>query len=748
MKRFLVILILSCVTSKGAGLVNGTISANPGTSGGGGGSGATNLTGAITGSGTGSIVTSLGSAAGTNDARALNFTGVVTAPNAGNSFSASNVFVGNTFTSPRTEANISQSLKNVPWCGVDTYYPYNTGGNNSYSSEMHVLQIATNLIGSGLYNYGYNVVLIDTGWNYGRLPNGQLTYTTNQFPNGVASVIARLHTNGFKAYLFYGEIGGNGTGGTNLVSPIVPIFSNTPIASVDFSNDMSLFASWKIDGLVFAENTGAYPGGDPVVRANMENCSYWARKILPSISFTLVDQASTNVDYVYAFPSNIAGTDPVNGLPVNSNLNPGRFFPWEVSDCDYLNADMEWLAANSFLDGFINHFVLSQNLAGFWNANRHPFLNVMQGWFSSANVFDTVQGRQQMSLWALAHSPFIIGDAWDFWGTRGTSLTNAACLKIQTDPAYNNIIWLAPLSFYNGGTNRFGTNVDVGIEPLSDGSSALLVHNYSTNLIETVTVPLVNTNYSTNVFNGSLSGWMGTNNQQYLEQDAWNGDITETYTTFAPPHNTIVSNAITMTIGTNDCFLVMLYPIPATGANVFQVGYTTITTGVVPYANIVPNVLTNNWAGSGVVVTNSISSYVATAAPNVLKVLGGTASSASTSEIRLQPLQFTGSEGLAMGMFWSTISGGFLSDIATGDEYIDGYDTGHAIRIGLGNGQSTISVFATSNVDNFIEYVPTINVKNSPTLQTTNSPPANATTPVLWIGVTNNGSLYKVPLYQ
>ena len=45
-------------------------------------------------------------------------------------------------------------------------------------------------------------------------------------------------------------------------------------------------------------------------------------------------------------------------------------------------------------------------------------------------------------------------------------------------------------------------------------------------------------------------------------------------------------------------------------------------------------------------------------------------------------------------------------------------------------------------------FVGTVTVTNAPTFNHTNTAPTNSTTPILWMDVTNNGLVYKMPLYQ
>jgi hypothetical protein len=68
-------------------------------------------------------------------------------------------------------------------------------------------------------------------------------------------------------------------------------------------------------------------------------------------------------------------------------------------------------------------------------------------------------------------------------------------------------------------------------------------------------------------------------------------------------------------------------------------------------------------------------------------------------------------------------------------------------NIFTGSNAFTGSVYTASNYA-VATFVGTVTVTNVPTFNHTNTAPANPATPVLWLDVTNNGSVYKIPLYR
>jgi alpha-galactosidase len=113
-------------------------------------------------------------------------------------------------------------------CGVD------------YCTEHEVLTTMEAMMANGMQAAGYHWMLLDDCWAAGnRTASGELTWDTNRFPNGIPSLVKKIHQHGFKLGIYTSA--GNATcdnGGRPY-----PI----PGSEGHYQLDMNTFASWEVD---------------------------------------------------------------------------------------------------------------------------------------------------------------------------------------------------------------------------------------------------------------------------------------------------------------------------------------------------------------------------------------------------------------------------------------------------------------------------------------------------------------------
>lgn len=109
-----------------------------------------------------------------------------------------------------------------------------------YCSEVQVKEAAMAMITNGMFELGYNWVLLDDCWAAGaRTANGSITWDTNRFPSGIPALTAWLHARSLKFGLYTSA--GNTTcdrGGRPY-----PILGSEG----HYQEDMNSFAAWNVD---------------------------------------------------------------------------------------------------------------------------------------------------------------------------------------------------------------------------------------------------------------------------------------------------------------------------------------------------------------------------------------------------------------------------------------------------------------------------------------------------------------------
>lgn len=145
---------------------------------------------------------------------------------------------------PRATAAFGQ----LPVMGYNTWYQYGAAATGN-----DVLQQAQYLVSSGLAATGYDTVNLDDGWMAAsRTGDGALTWNTARFPDGIASLAARIHDMGLK-FGIYEAIGTRTCQG-------LPGSGGTTAADDHYAEDARMFADWGVD-FVKIDECGGLPTG-------------------------------------------------------------------------------------------------------------------------------------------------------------------------------------------------------------------------------------------------------------------------------------------------------------------------------------------------------------------------------------------------------------------------------------------------------------------------------------------------------
>ena len=199
------------------------------------------------------------------------------------------------------------------WSLESTNYPgVNTTGPASWLTEQHVLQ-QEQVVASTLKPHGYNYINIDAGWALGFDQYARPTVNTTKFPDGIAFVADKVHSDGLKLGIYMpvgldllAYNGGNTPiyGTTNcftrdLVYPDLRTTNgwdsaykmnfDNPCSQAYLNSIASMFAGWGVDYLKLdGVGPGSFRGG-----ANYDNTSdvaAWSKALAATgrpIQFTI-----------------------------------------------------------------------------------------------------------------------------------------------------------------------------------------------------------------------------------------------------------------------------------------------------------------------------------------------------------------------------------------------------------------------------------------------------------------------------
>jgi alpha-galactosidase len=91
----------------------------------------------------------------------------------------------------------------TPDWGLNTYYAFGVDG---FTADT-LLAAAQAMRDNGLWQAGYDLIVIDDGWaSFDRDADGDLQADSQKFPDGIAATVDQLHKLGFAAGI-YGDLG-------------------------------------------------------------------------------------------------------------------------------------------------------------------------------------------------------------------------------------------------------------------------------------------------------------------------------------------------------------------------------------------------------------------------------------------------------------------------------------------------------------------------------------------------------------
>jgi hypothetical protein len=296
------------------------------------------------------------------------------------------------------------------WSLESTNYPgVNTTGPASWLTEQHVLQ-QEQVVASTLKPHGYNYINIDAGWALGFDQYARPTVNTTKFPDGIAFVADKVHSDGLKLGIYMpvgldllAYNGGNtpiyGTTDCFTRDLVYPDLRTTngwdsaykmnfdnPCSQAYLNSIASMFAGWGVDYLKLdGVGPGSFRGG-----ANYDNTSdvaAWSKALAATgrpIQFTISWALSPLRSDVW--------TAYTNGWRVDTDV-----------EC-YCNTIVTW---NSSVKGRWNDVIPFIDDAGPGHWNNLDSLDVGVG---SMDGITDAERQSYMTLWAIEAAPLYAGD--------------------------------------------------------------------------------------------------------------------------------------------------------------------------------------------------------------------------------------------------------------------------------------------------------------------------------------------------
>jgi hypothetical protein len=296
------------------------------------------------------------------------------------------------------------------WSLESTNYPgVNTTGPASWLTEQHVLQ-QEQVVASTLKPHGYNYINIDAGWALGFDQYARPTVNTTKFPDGIAFVADKVHSDGLKLGIYMpvgldllAYNGGNtpiyGTTDCFTRDLVYPDLRTTngwdsaykmnfdnPCSQAYLNSIASMFAGWGVDYLKLdGVGPGSFRGG-----ANYDNTSdvaAWSKALAATgrpIQFTISWALSPLRSDVWAAYT--------NGWRIDTDV-----------EC-YCNTIVTW---NSSVKGRWNDVIPFIDDAGPGHWNNLDSLDVGVG---SMDGITDAERQSYMTLWAIEAAPLYAGD--------------------------------------------------------------------------------------------------------------------------------------------------------------------------------------------------------------------------------------------------------------------------------------------------------------------------------------------------
>lgn len=362
-------------------------------------------------------------------------------------------------------ATARQILSPTPYQGWNTYF--GLGGD---FSEQSVREAADALVSRGLARAGYDIVWLDGGWQdpEPRTAAGDLRADRSRFPNGLKPLVDYIHAKGLKAGI-YTDAG-----------PYIP--GRCGLGSHGYyQRDADQFAAWEFDAVKVDFLCG--------IAADLD----------PKTVFTEFAQALRN---------------NASGRPIIFNLcNPVTSPDWgdypeeQQSTYSWTYAPAIAQSWRTYTDvGFVGEIKFKDVLRNYDANARHPEV-AGPGHFNDPDYLgpqlgmDDEEFRTQMTLWAAAAAPLVIGsDVRTLSQSSVDILTDPDVLAINQDRLGVQAVRVGPA----------GTT-ETWVKRLADGSRAAVLLNRGD-------VPAMLTTRASS---------LGLSGARFTVKNAWTNQVTE-----------------------------------------------------------------------------------------------------------------------------------------------------------------------------------------------------------------------------
>jgi alpha-galactosidase len=359
----------------------------------------------------------------------------------------------------------SPILSATPYMGWNTYF--GLGGN---FDAAQVLAVGHKLVDSGLSKAGYNIVWLDGGWQSStpRGADGLLQPDPQRFPDGLAPLVAQLHSLGLKAGI-YTDAG-----------PYIP--GSCGLGSYGhYQTDADTFAKWGFDAVKVDFLCG--------IAANLD----------PKTVYT---------QFAAALRNNSSGRPMIFNLcnPVTSP-DWGNYPESQQSTNSWSYAPSIAQSWRTYTDvGFVGDVKFSDVLRNFDADEQHPEAAGPGHWndpdYLAPELGMTAEEFQtQMTLWSLAAAPLVIGSSpLGFNSSTIATLTNPDVLAVDQDKLGKQGTRVGPAG-----------STETWVKPLADGSRAVVLLNRGDSATE------INTTAST----------VGLSGHRFSVRDVWGKTTSE-----------------------------------------------------------------------------------------------------------------------------------------------------------------------------------------------------------------------------
>ncbi|MFC3505282.1 NPCBM/NEW2 domain-containing protein [Micromonospora krabiensis] len=369
-------------------------------------------------------------------------------------------------TDARTETAPSQVLSPTPYQGWNTYF--GLGGN---FSEQSVREVADALVDRGLAKAGYDIVWLDGGWQdpEPRTAAGDLQADRTRFPNGLKPLVDYIHGKGLRAGI-YTDAG-----------PYIPGKCGLGSGGGYYQRDADQFAAWEFDAVKVDFLCGIAADLDP---------------------------KTVYTEFAHALRNNASGRPIIFNLcnPVTSP-DWGNYPEEQQSTYSWTYAPAIAQSWRTYTDvGFVGDIKFKDVLRNYDANARHPEV-AGPGHFNDPDYVAPELGmtdeefRTQMSLWAVAAAPLVIGsDVRKLSQTSVDILADADMLAINQDRAGVQAVRVGPA----------GTT-ETWVKRLADGGRAVVLLNRGES-------PTVQT---------TTGAKIGLSGARFTVRDAWTDRVTE-----------------------------------------------------------------------------------------------------------------------------------------------------------------------------------------------------------------------------